>query len=444
MRLRRITATIAALALPVAAFVPASPASAEPLPPGMSVNDLAGIALLPARPDVPAPLPAKTAATLDSATKLAAAHPRDLGYPWVDRTTGEVVTATTTDTGDTLAVRGSRRRHVRYGYARLEKIKYDVTFLTEKTAPDSSSIVATVPDPQHDRIVIWANHLTPRLMRSLADRYGTRAIAVRYVPGLNPSRTASQSRLHDGPTYFGGGAWINMYDGSGAEGCTSGIPWYYDDKSQMITAGHCAHAGAYVTAGSSNEITFGSVRTGTDENWDEGVGTVKLPGQTVFRGDISRIQMSRDGDTSSSAAHSGYYVFKGNGDSSSVRVISQMWDRRAQYGDEYCTDGSRSYEVCSWTVLGAGSTWRYTGDPGQPYARNVVIGIKNTGKCVIPGDSGGPTYTVKSDGTVAVKGIISGASMGYSTGSAGNPCYNVFTDAYDVMAAFGGGPRWIG
>lgn len=444
MRLRRIAASIAALALPATTLAGAHPALADPTPPGMSAKNLAGITLVPARPAVATPLSGTLATALDSATKLAAKHPRDLGYPWVDRTAGRVVAATATDAGDTLAARSPLRRHVRHSFAELEKIKYDVTLLTEKTVPDSNGIVATEPDPQHDRIIIWANRLTPRLMKSLATRYGTDAIAVRYLPGLAPSRAASQSRLNDGPTYYGGGAWINVYDSSGSGICTSGIPWYYNNKSQMITAGHCANAGAYVTAGTTNEIAFGSVFTGTDENWNEGVGTVTLPGQTAYHGDISRIQMSLDSDTSSSAAHSGYYVFKGNGDSTSVRVVSQMWDRRAQAGDQYCTDGSQSYEVCGWAVTVTGATWRYTGDTGEPYARNVVIGTKISGKCVIPGDSGGPTYTVKSDGTVAVKGIISGASMGYSTGTYSDPCYNVFTDAYDIMEAFGGGPRWIG
>jgi hypothetical protein len=64
------------------------------------------------------------------------------------------------------------------------------------------------------------------------------------------------------------------------------------------------------------------------------------------------------------------------------------------------------------------------------------------GWCIKTGDSGGPTYTVRSDGYVVAKGIISGAS-GYGgsdayAGATDTPCRNIFTNIWSAYNGFPG------
>jgi hypothetical protein len=103
-------------------------------------------------------------------------------------------------------------------------------------------------------------------------------------------------------------------------------------------------------------------------------------------------------------------------------------------GDQYCTGGSTKGEVCGWSQnWGAAGNWYYDGT-GET-ARRVWHGTKH-GHCTAPGDSGGPVYTVRGDGGIAAKGIISGSSgfggSDWYTGSLESPCENVFTDIWDA------------
>lgn len=84
-------------------------------------------------------------------------------------------------------------------------------------------------------------------------------------------------------------------------------------------------------------------------------------------------------------------------------------------------------ELCGFEV--------YQDTPQDPYyanesgyARNVYAGYTPSGKCNIPGDSGGPVYTVKGDGTVQAKGIHSGTGTDVF-----NNCYEeLFTTIHDA------------
>src|SRR5690242_3774378 len=151
MRIRRLTAAaIAAIVLP-AAFGVVSAQAADPIPPGMSDADLAGIELLPSTPELRPPLPAKLAQALDTATTLAEKHPDDLGMPWPDRSTGRIITTTVTAKGDGLAAGARDRRRVARGYTALKRIQDKVS--ARSAFPGSDAIVATEPDPEHDRVI---------------------------------------------------------------------------------------------------------------------------------------------------------------------------------------------------------------------------------------------------------------------------------------------------
>ncbi|GGP14387.1 S1 family peptidase [Nonomuraea glycinis] len=67
--------------------------------------------------------------------------------------------------------------------------------------------------------------------------------------------------------------------------------------------------------------------------------------------------------------------------------------------------------------------------------RWVQVG-KKRGKCVIDGDSGGPVYTFRSDGSVVAKGVTSGSNADLKT-PVKDTCVHTFTDFHDVTKAVG-------
>ncbi|WP_327104272.1 hypothetical protein [Nonomuraea glycinis] len=74
-------------------------------------------------------------------------------------------------------------------------------------------------------------------------------------------------------------------------------------------------------------------------------------------------------------------------------------------------------------------------DGSKETVRWVQVG-KKRGKCVIDGDSGGPVYTFRSDGSVVAKGVTSGSNADETT-PVKDTCVHTFTDFHDVMKAVG-------
>ena len=93
--------------------------------------------------------------------------------------------------------------------------------------------------------------------------------------------------------------------------------------------------------------------------------------------------------------------------------------------------------MCGWTVSNVGINHTYS--DGE-VLRNAVQSSYKQGWCIRPGDSGGPVYTVRSDGKVAAKGLINGAGGGGGDyyGGATDPCIMWFTDIYQAYYAFPG------
>lgn len=86
---------------------------------------------------------------------------------------------------------------------------------------------------------------------------------------------------------------------------------------------------------------------------------------------------------------------------------------------------------------------------GNEVVHNMTRGQKNSGSCVIKGDSGGPVYTVKSNGHVNAKGIISGSGCdsvsddGECSDGWDGKCTVLFTDiALAEKALPGGVKKW--
>src|SRR5262249_14145946 len=154
------------------------------------------------------------------------------------------------------------------------------------------------------------------------------------------------------------------------------------DKS-MLFAGHCAAFGGNVSYPSYPNV--GSVASGTEENWSTTLGTMKLPGQSVYRGDLALIRFS-------SLAANGY-VYDGAIHSRTTCPVTATPVSYSKGGDVVCADGAYGGEKCG-VVHKIGVDVHYTeGVGGEPnvWLRNAVE-VDPDDNCPIPGDSGGPIY----------------------------------------------------
>lgn len=266
-------------------------------------------------------------------------------------------------------------------------------------------------DPFDGSVVLTVEALAPQLAAAIVAAYGVDTVHVRI--GHQPESSPA-SRPHDTSPYYGGG-----FLGTPTGTCTGGFGW---TGNTMVSAGHCLPTGGNVAIDGS---TIGTVTSGSSENWTTGNGTVYLTGSSSYRGDISLIALG-SGKTAAGR------IFRGDSASTTSAAVGEMWSRSPVAGGQYCTGGSISGEVCGWAVDKVGIDHTYS---NGEVLRSGVQSSYRQGWCVRHGDSGGPVYTVRSDGKVAAKGIISGDDF---YGGATDPCIMWFTDIYHPYYAFPG------
>jgi hypothetical protein len=118
---------------------------------------------------------------------LAENHGDDLGYPWFDATTGELVLSVVTPRGREL-IDGAgitapyRIRSVAHGTAELRRIQDDATFLRAQGVPGAELIYSTVPDWRDNRALIVISAASQPLLDALTARYPADALAVQVKP----------------------------------------------------------------------------------------------------------------------------------------------------------------------------------------------------------------------------------------------------------------------
>lgn len=384
-------------------------------------------------PPTPTPVVGPLSVAWGQAEEASRQLPDILGIPWVDRAKSQLVVPAVNTEGlaaasKILALPGhaqvaSRVDTVRHSRSELQRI------VDGAIQVQLGGIVVwdSIPVPERDGVILVVDQSSDEFLNGLAARFDPSAIAVYVRPRHVNSMPDVTSRDTDVSAYSGG-AKISAPHG----GCTSGFAWSVPSSlpPMMLTAGHCAATGDTSRSVTSwAGATLGSVDVNsTTYTW--GKGTVLLPGQTMYRGDLSLIRMD------AGRASTGL-IYRGAVGSTQAASVGEMWNRHAYAGDQYCTGGSFSGELCQFTVYAVGINHRYTnGDLLQ----NVVQGSRG-GSCTIGGDSGGPVYTVRTDGAVAAKGIHNGSS---TTG-----CDEWFTDIWDANAAFPGGltlgwPQYLG
>jgi hypothetical protein len=141
------------------------------------------------------PVTADMADALVTALMLAESNGEDVGYPWIDPETGELLMSAATPRGRELLEAAGieaphRIREVAHGAAELERIKDDVTFLGARGAPDAQLIYASMPDHRDNRALIVMSALSRPLLDYLAATYPVDALAVQIDPDFGGAGSA--------------------------------------------------------------------------------------------------------------------------------------------------------------------------------------------------------------------------------------------------------------
>jgi hypothetical protein len=424
---QRVLAAAAALSLLAIGIAGVSTRADAATPAGSRHSS--GLAVLPARGNtIAAPSPQASRQSLFDAVQLANSAPADFSYPWIDAS-GAVVLDTATTRGAnlfsawrrTMPALGAplRQRAVKVSMARMEQIRGDIIATMKAAPPGQRYITKIIPDNPDNRLILSVTKLDDQLLNGLAHRFGTDVVAVRYEPdAVLPS---NQGREDD--TSNGGG----FYGGSDINGCTSGFSWYSGSVNFMVTAGHCYPYGG--TASTPVE-PMGTVFQDLRENYNVGTGTVVMTNQSVQYGDMALVQVTTGKLVSA-------HVYSNLGENTnSTRQVKEMWFTPVAAGDQFCTDGRITGERCGWTVMYDHYDQQLA---NGEWSRHTNEAVKQ-GYCTKPGDSGGPVYTIRSDGGVAAKGIHTwgGGGGGDYYGGPFDPCYEGFTDILDPYFGFPG------
>ncbi|GGU51978.1 hypothetical protein [Lentzea flava] len=304
--------------------------------------------------------------------------------------------------GPTMTVRPHVSK-VRYSLAELDQVQQEVL---QTSLPGGDKLRTAYVDAPNNRVLVKASEVTQELREALAARYGADRVALYLVPGM-AEPVLKDNRQDDSSPYYGG-AYFDY--------CTTAFGWVHEGKSYILTAGHCTSLN---TSASNNNGTMGTV---TADNWNNNTGSVKWNGQSYYSGDVSTIKMS-------SGKASSHRVYRGGTNSGQSRAVTDKWRNRSGNGDRYCVSGQRTGEMCGWKVISTYVTVRFS---GNKVLRNATEGHRD-GTCTRGGDSGAPIYTIRSDGGVAAKGVLSGGSSNTS-----GSCWDYFTDTSLAEKALAG------
>jgi hypothetical protein len=182
-RLRRVAVVCSLALVGVACTTPPAP-SASAGPPGILFVE-------PGEKVQAGPPTEQLKVLLSQALVLAENNGNDLGYPWFDATTGEIVLSVVTPRGreliDGAAINAPHRiRSVAHGAGMLQHIQDDATFLRTQGVPGSELIYQTVPDWRDNRAMIVISAPSQPLLDALTARYPADALAVQVNPAGAP------------------------------------------------------------------------------------------------------------------------------------------------------------------------------------------------------------------------------------------------------------------
>jgi hypothetical protein len=141
--------------------------------------------------------------------------PADFGYPWVDDA-GKVVVNVATQQGasrftdwhpSAAAAKATRgQRGVTVSSARFEQIRDDIAAQVTKHAPGFDHIIMVAPEGANNRLILSVNSIDDPSLATLASRYGTELVAIRYEPGRERMHVSRYNDSSGGTGFWGGSA----------------------------------------------------------------------------------------------------------------------------------------------------------------------------------------------------------------------------------------------
>jgi hypothetical protein len=362
--------------------------------------------------------------------------------------TAEAADGTTTtedDVADTVTTTDATvvptTKVVVHSQAELDSVADEILLLDEDDVPGASALATAEVDAETNKVVVEIAAEDAALADRLGQRYGTDTVTVRVNPGVTELQETAD-RWSDKNPYKGGAAYEAHWPAGDASNkfsqCTTGFAWTYKSNPYIVSAGHCTYADGYMdswdNSGTDNSVTVGFVDV---DNWANNKGSTKLSGQNYYSGDLSLIKVIENKYNVSAR------IYKVD---SKLRRVQNRWTTRSKKGEQFCTGGARTGEVCGWKVTQTKKRVKYS---GGTVGENMTVAEKNSGKCLLHGDSGGPVYTVKSNGYVYAKGIISGSGCasvtddGECSDAWDGKCKVIFTDiALAEKALPGGVKKW--
>ena len=150
--------------------------------------DATGILLVGVGEEVQARPPNEAMGTaFSSALMFAEANGKDVGYPWIDPSTGELVLSAATPRGrDLLSAQQTatphRIRDVAHGATELREIQDAATFLRSQGVPGADLIYMTGPDQRDNRALIVISAMSRPLLEALVARFPPDALAIQVAP----------------------------------------------------------------------------------------------------------------------------------------------------------------------------------------------------------------------------------------------------------------------
>ncbi len=342
---------------------------------------------------------------LETVYALALQNRDDFGYPWLDEASQSIRVAPITDRGRALAELSRSAipeafdvmiQKADVSIAQLDNTADAITKLYETGLPDAARIWMTEPDHRNNRIIVSIDEPTPALLKELVAQFGVERIAIRVE--APPKSSGPSSRDDDYPKFYGGARITTPISG-----CTTGYSWSAANDQSMLFAGHCAFSGGNVSYPDWPNV--GQVSSATEENWSSTVGTTFFPGETTYRGDLAMIRYR--------GKESLPRVYDGALHASTWHSVTGNFGR-SFLDDEVCANGAFGGERCGW-VSEVGINFKYWPPNGSTvvgdnvWVRDVVAAVPDPGyDCPINGDSGGPIYRRRADGTLRAVGIHSG------------------------------------
>ncbi|MDX3615694.1 DNRLRE domain-containing protein [Streptomyces europaeiscabiei] len=328
---------------------------------------------------------------------------------------------------------------VAHSQAELDSVADEILYLDEDDITGATALASARVDAETNKVVVEIAAEDDGLADRLGQRYGNDMITVRVNPGVTEINETAD-RWSDKNPFKGGAGYESHWPAGEAANkfaaCTTGFAWTYKGNPYIVTAGHCTTLDGWMNTWDKtppdNSMSVGSVDY---DNYTNGKGSAKLSGQSYYSGDLSLIRIYENKYNVSARIYK-----KG----STLRRVENRWTTRSKKAEQFCTGGARSSEVCGWKVTETKKRWKYgNGDVAQ----NMTVAEKNSGACIIGGDSGGPVYTVKSNGYVYAKGIISGSGCvsltddGECSDSWDGKCRVFFTDISLAEKALPGGVK---